>query len=75
MTSSRYPEIKQAVEPEQLHAVMQQAREDTLVAIANIRAGNIGPKPADETKCDYCEFANACRYEVAAMEQAKRAGN
>ena len=75
MTSSRYPEIKQAVEPEQLHAVMQQAREDTLVAIANIRDGNIGPKPADETKCDYCEFANACRYEVAAMEQAKRAGN
>jgi ATP-dependent helicase/DNAse subunit B len=75
MTSSRHPEIKQAVDPEQLQSVIQQAREDTLVAIAGIRDGNIGPKPADETKCDYCELANSCRYEVAAMEQAKRAGN
>ena len=56
MTSSRYPDIKQAVEPEHLQAVMQQAREDTLAAIAGIREGNIVPKPADELKCDYCEF-------------------
>jgi ATP-dependent helicase/DNAse subunit B len=74
MTSSRYPEIKQAVAPEQLQSVMQQAREDTLVAISGIRDGNIAPKPADELKCDYCDFAHSCRYEVAAMEQAKRAG-
>ena len=74
MTSSHYPEIKQACEPEQLAAVMQQAREDTLTAIAEIREGRIDPKPADEMKCDYCDFAHACRYEVAAMEQAKKAG-
>jgi ATP-dependent helicase/DNAse subunit B len=74
MTSSRYPDIKQAVETEQLQAVMQQAREDTLAAIEGIRGGNIAPQPADEMKCQYCDLANSCRYEVAAMEQAKRAG-
>ncbi len=75
MTSSRYPEIKQAVEPEQLQTVIEQAREDTLLAISSIREGSIAPKPADETKCDYCDFMSACRYEVAAMEQAKKVGN
>jgi ATP-dependent helicase/DNAse subunit B len=74
MTSSRHPEIKQAVTPEQLRTVMQQAREDTLVAISDIREGAIAPKPADELKCGYCDFASSCRYEVAAMEQAKKAG-
>ena len=53
--------------------MIQRRLEDTLVAIAGF-AMDIGPKPADETKCDYCELANSCRYEVAAMEQAKRAG-
>jgi CRISPR/Cas system-associated exonuclease Cas4 (RecB family) len=63
------------VEPEQLQTVIEQAREDTLVAISGIREGSIQPRPADEAKCDYCDFMNACRYEVAAMEQAKKAGN
>ena len=54
--------------------VMQQARADSLIAIAGIREGRIDPKPADEMKCDFCDYANACRYEVAAMEQAKKAG-
>ena len=53
---------------------MQQARADIADCDREIRAGRIDPKPADEMKCDYCDFANACRYEVAAMEQAKRAG-
>jgi ATP-dependent helicase/DNAse subunit B len=74
MMSPHYPEIKQACEAEELEGVMQQARQDSLNAVAEIRAGRIEPKPADEMKCDYCDFAHACRYEVAAMEQAKKAG-
>jgi ATP-dependent helicase/DNAse subunit B len=74
MISPHYPEINQACESEQLVQVMQQARADSLTAIAEIREGRIDPKPADEMKCDFCDYANACRYEVAAMEQAKKAG-
>ena len=74
MISPHYPEINQACESEQLIQVMQQARADSLTAIAEIREGRIDPKPADEMKCDFCDYANACRYEVAAMEQAKKAG-
>ena len=62
-------------QPDELIAVMDQAREDTERAIAGIRQGIIAPQPADEAKCDFCEIANACRYEVAAMEQIKKAGS
>ena len=55
-SSPHYPEIKQACEPEQLHSVMQQARADSLTAIAEIREGRIEPKPADEMKCDFCDL-------------------
>jgi hypothetical protein len=34
-----------------------------------LREGRIVPQPADETKCDYCSVAHACRYEVAAMQR------
>ena len=56
MISSQYPEIKQAWSPNSCMPVMQQAREDTLIAIAEIREGHIDPKPADEMKCDFCDF-------------------
>jgi ATP-dependent helicase/DNAse subunit B len=74
MLAPHYPEIRQACEPETLQSVMDQARENTVSAIAGMREGRIEPKPADETRCDFCDFADACRYEVAAMEQAEKAG-
>lgn len=74
MLPSHYPEVKQACDPEELEAVRQQARADSLTAITGVRQGRIGPEPADEMKCGYCDFAHACRYEVAAMEQVKKAG-
>jgi hypothetical protein len=74
MLSPHYPDIRQACGSDELKEVMAQAREDSLAAIAGIREGSIAPKPADELRCDFCDFANSCRYEVAAMEQVKRAG-
>lgn len=74
MLSPHYPDIKQTCGSEELHAITQQAREDTLNAIAGVREGIIAPKPADEMRCAFCDFAHACRYEVAALEQVKKAG-
>jgi RecB family exonuclease len=74
MSTPHYPEIKQACQPDRLQEIMQRAREDSLNAIAGIRGGRIEPKPADEIRCDFCAFKHSCRYEVEAMEQAKKAG-
>ena len=69
MLAPHYPDIKQTCDPAVLEQVMETARQDAQQAIAAIRDGRIAPKPADEAKCDYCSVANACRYEVAAMEK------
>lgn len=69
MLPPHYPEIKQACGPEELQQVMDKAQADSELAIAAIREGRIAPGPADETKCEYCPVAHACRYEVAAMQR------
>lgn len=74
MIPPHYPEIRQTCEPETLQSIMDEARANSLEAIAGIREGRIEPKPADEMRCEFCDFAKACRYEVAAMEQAEKAG-
>ncbi|HYI96209.1 MAG TPA: PD-(D/E)XK nuclease family protein [Bryobacteraceae bacterium] len=74
MLAPHYPEIRQSCDPETLTSVMNQSRENALDAIAGMRDGRIEPKPADETRCKFCDIADACRYEVAAMEQAEKAG-
>ncbi len=74
MLAPHYPEIRQSCDPDTLQSVMSQSKENALNAIASMRDGCIEPKPADEARCDFCDFADACRYEVAAMEQAEKAG-
>jgi ATP-dependent helicase/DNAse subunit B len=69
MLAPHYPEVKQACDPGTLQQVMHKARQDSEQAIASIREGRIAPLPADETRCDYCSVAHACRYEVAAMQK------
>ena len=69
MLSPSYPEVKQTCDPDVLKAIMQRAQEDSKEAIMSLRDGRIEPKPADEVKCEYCSFAHACRYEVAAMQR------
>jgi ATP-dependent helicase/DNAse subunit B len=69
MLQPYHPRVEQACDAEVLKQVMQKAREDSEHAITGIREGRIAPQPADETKCDYCSVANACRYEVAAVHR------
>ena len=57
-----------------LEPLMMNAKEDALRAAAEIRAGTIVPKPADEERCAFCAYANSCRVESMTEEQAIGAG-
>ena len=69
MLAPHQPLVEQTCDAEVLQHVMDNARADSEYAVASIREGRIAPQPADEMKCDYCSVANACRYEVAAMQR------
>jgi len=40
---------------------LESARERTLEAVANIRAGRLEPSPAESDRCRYCAYRDLCR--------------
>ena len=61
-----YMDIKEDCTEERLEEVMRLSREAALRAMEAIRSGNITPKPADETRCQFCNYERICRVENAA---------
>jgi RecB family exonuclease len=61
-----YMEIKEDCTEDRLHEVMRLSREAALRAVESIRSGKITPKPADETRCQFCDYARICRVENVA---------
>jgi CRISPR/Cas system-associated exonuclease Cas4 (RecB family) len=59
-----YGALKQSCEEELLSRRIDTARQIAADTVAAIRAGEIAPRPADLTKCAYCQFASMCRVEV-----------
>ena len=62
----------QAVAPDALREMIEQARERTLEAAVAIHQGRIAPDPADPRLCDYCDFGDICRVESAARVAVAR---
>ncbi len=48
-----------------IRGLMRLAEEQALRVAAELRQGRIEVSPADTGKCEYCEFADACRVESA----------
>jgi ATP-dependent helicase/DNAse subunit B len=55
---------------EDLHAVMERAKETALTAIARIGQGVIEPKPAEASLCEHCDYHDICRVETAVQVAA-----
>lgn len=65
-----YMDLRQSCSEDELSGVMQRARELTAQAVYDLRGGRIAPKPADEARCEWCSFQNACRVEKQVEEMA-----
>jgi ATP-dependent helicase/DNAse subunit B len=61
-----FSDIDQACSTEELNDVVRRAVEVSVRSVNEIHDGRIAPAPAEESKCDHCAYASACRVEVAA---------
>jgi len=59
--------------PEVLRELLDRARALSLNAARQIRAGKIGPEPADPDRCEYCAARDFCRV-TAALQVAAAGG-
>lgn len=69
-----YGQLGQECTPEELIAVVQEAKERTLTAVQQIRDGRMEPLALDEDKCRYCAYSSACRKETFGMHRTLTAG-
>lgn len=68
-------DFKQECQPSELAAIVNNAREDAIRVATEVRQGRTIPKPADEDRCGFCAFENACRVESIAAETITAGGS
>jgi RecB family exonuclease len=70
-----YAAIAKDCAEDRLHEVMRLAREAALETTQKIRAGDIKPAPADESRCEFCACAKMCRVETLPAAAAAGGGS